>query len=75
MKQITVLSDARDCLIKLIHDDSDPGSWIVRRWRKYFWFNKRLSSDWFNDREQAVAFADEAKRENDVTNKTRKFKL
>ena len=66
MKQITVLSDNRDCLIELTHRDSDPGSWIVRRWKKHFLFRRRVSSDWFNGREQALAFVDAMMRERDV---------
>jgi hypothetical protein len=59
MKERIIISSAGNCVVELIHGDSDPLSWIVRRWRKYFWFKKRLSSDWFNDRDQALAFANE----------------
>ena len=63
MKDITVISDARDCFIQLIHSDSDAGVWKVRRWEKIFWFKKRISSDWFIDGDQALAFAQAMKRE------------
>jgi len=63
MKNITVISDLRDCFIELTHRDSDPGSWVVRRWKKFMWFRKRISSDWFADRQQALAFGNQMKRE------------
>lgn len=61
MNTITVISNTRECFIELIHRDSDAGLWIVRRWRKSFWFKKRISSDWFNDERQAIVFACEMK--------------
>ncbi|HUI30609.1 MAG TPA: hypothetical protein VLX91_10360 [Candidatus Acidoferrales bacterium] len=61
MKKI-VLSNARDCFVELIHRDADPTSWIVRRWTKFMWFKKRVSSDWFIDERQALEFANEIKR-------------
>lgn len=70
MKKITVFSDSRKCFIDLLHDDSDPVCWIVRRWRKYIGFKKWLSSDWFNEREQAVAFADGLVRQYNLQNKS-----
>lgn len=57
MKQTLVISSDRDCRIEVTHRDSDPGMWIVRRWKNGLWFKKQVSSDWFTDREQAVAFA------------------
>lgn len=63
MKRVIVLSDSRECFIELTHNESDPGSWIVRRWKKSLWFKKMISSDWFNDHQQALAFVDEMKRE------------
>jgi hypothetical protein len=67
MKNITVLSNARDCFIELTHRSSDPGSWIVRRWTKFLWFRKRISSDWFNDERQAIAFANAMKPRTGLT--------
>ena len=66
MKQVTVLLDTRDCYIELSHHDSDHGSWIVRLREKILWWKRQISSDWFIDRQQAVAFADEMKREHDT---------
>jgi hypothetical protein len=65
MKNATVISNARDCFIELLHRDSDPLTWIVRRWTKVLWFKKRVSSDWFNDERQALAFAHELRRGHD----------
>jgi hypothetical protein len=57
MQVTTVISNARDCFIELIHRNSDPGSWIIKRWTKLIWFKKLISADWFNDEKQALAFA------------------
>jgi hypothetical protein len=62
MKRITTISKDRNCYIELSHYDADPGMWIVRRWKKFMWFKRRLSSNWFSDEQQARAFADEMKR-------------
>jgi len=59
-KTIIVLNTP-DCYIELIHRDSEPALWIVRRSTKLLWFKKRVSSHWFNDKRQALAFANEIK--------------
>jgi hypothetical protein len=61
MEHVTIILNDRDSLIELLHHDSDPGLWIVRRWKKNLWFKKRLSSDWFNDKNQAMDFAQQMK--------------
>lgn len=57
MTENTIISKDREFSVELIHRDSDPGSWIVRRWRRVLWFRKQISSDWFNDKHQAISFA------------------
>lgn len=56
MKNITILSDFRDCFITLTHSYSDPSSWIEKRWTKLMWFKRLVSTDWFNDEQQALAY-------------------
>jgi hypothetical protein len=63
----TVISNARNCFIEVLHREADPSIWIVRRSKKIFWSNKRISSDWFINRQQAFAYADEMKREHDTS--------
>ncbi len=65
MTNVIVISTARDCFIDLTHRDSDASIWIVQRWKKSFWFKKRISSNWFNDEHQAIAFACEMKLRHD----------
>jgi hypothetical protein len=68
MKNITVISNDRDCAIEVIHRDSDPGVWIVRRWKKFMWFKKasrQWRDVWFTDGQQALVFANEMKRRHD----------
>jgi len=65
MKNTTILSHARDCFITLTHSYSDPSSWIVRRWTVLMWFKKLISTEWFNDEQQALAFAQTLIREHD----------
>jgi hypothetical protein len=59
---MTHMPAARGFIIGLIHHESDPGNWVVRRWKRFLWFKIRLSSEWFNDRKQALAFAAELHR-------------
>ena len=66
MKQATVLSTARECFVEIVHNDADPGSWIVNRWRGFRWFRRRISSNWFIDGQQAFAYANELKREHEL---------
>jgi hypothetical protein len=68
MKTITVISNDRDCIIKVIHRDTDPGVWVVRRWKKFMWFKKasrQWRDVWFTDGQQALVFAHEMKRRHD----------
>ena len=61
MKKPTMISNAPQCVIELTHGDSDPAMWIIRHATRYMWFKKRISSHWFNDEHQAMAFAEELK--------------
>jgi hypothetical protein len=65
LKETFVISNNRDSFVEVSHRDSDPSVWIVRRWTKFLWFRKRVSSDWFINRSQAFAYAKEMKREHD----------
>lgn len=57
-----VIADNGGYLIEVTNRTADPGPWIVRRWKRVLWFRKRISSDWFLDRDEAVAFAKKMKR-------------
>jgi hypothetical protein len=59
----TIISNIRNCFIEVLHHDADPSTWIVRRWKKFLWYKKRISSDWFINRQQAFAYAHEMKQE------------
>jgi hypothetical protein len=63
MKESTVISRAAGCFIELVHHESNPTVWIVRRWKNNLWIKKLLSSDWFTDEQQAKSFADRMKRD------------
>lgn len=63
MQDIIVIADTKSYLIQLTHRSSDPGSWIVRRWKKFLWLKKRISTDWFLDKQQALKFALTMKQE------------
>ena len=58
----TIISNSGNSQIEVLHRDSDPSTWIVRRWKKFLWFKKRISSDWFSNREHAFAYAYETKK-------------
>ncbi len=66
MKNTIIISSARECYIDVIHDDTDPNSWFVRRWKSYFETKKQVSSDRFSNKQQALAFAHTMKREHDL---------
>jgi hypothetical protein len=61
--RVTIISNSRDCFIEVINRDVDPSSWIVRRSKKLLWFKRRVSSDWFLNRQQAFAFAEKMREE------------
>jgi hypothetical protein len=44
-------------VVEIIHRESDPATWIVRRLRKTFFGLRTLSSDWFNLEADADTFA------------------
>lgn len=60
-RKITEVSNARKYLIETSHGASNPGTWIVRHWRKYLCFKKRILSTWFNDEHQPISFANKIK--------------
>ncbi len=64
MKNIIIVSSARDCYIDILHDDADPELWFVRRWKTYFETKKHVSTNRFTDKQQALTFAQTMKREN-----------
>ena len=68
MRESIVISRAADCFIELIHRESNPTVWIVRRWKKNLWIKKLISSDWFTDGQEAQSFADRMKRDYDRNN-------
>ena len=63
MHDIIVIADTGRDLLQLTHRSSDPGSWIVLRWKRFLWLKKRVSANWFLDKEQALVFAQKMKRE------------
>lgn len=61
MNTQTIISTAPHYRIEVTHRDSDPGMWIVRAGRKHLFWTEHISTDWFNDEPQAMAFAQELK--------------
>lgn len=41
---------------ELLNRFSDPAMWIVNVYKKFLIFNKKESSYWFNDKEEAETF-------------------
>lgn len=52
-----VYSDSGNKKVVLINRLSDPGMWILYVYKKFLFFNKRISSYWFNSKDQAELFA------------------
>jgi hypothetical protein len=65
MDETTIIENNRASHVEVSHRDSDPGTWIVKRWKKSLWFRRQVSTDWFSDKLQALAFANEMKRGHD----------
>ena len=57
VKKIIVLSSAHHCCVTLTHSYGDPLTWVVEHSTKLMWFKKLISTDWFNNEQQALAFA------------------
>jgi hypothetical protein len=57
MKNKSIFTRFRRCIITLTYSYTDPTSWIVKRWTKLMWFKILVSTDCFNDVKQAMAFA------------------
>lgn len=55
--EIVMISDDNGEIIDIIHRKSDPGTWVVRRRKRFLWMKRLISRDWFNDEEQALMFA------------------
>jgi hypothetical protein len=55
--EIVMISDDNGEIIDIIHLESDPGTWIVRRRKRFLWMKRLISRDWFNDEAQALVFA------------------
>lgn len=53
MTHTQIILNDRHTLITIVHVTSDPSNWIVRKWRKSWWNNKRILSEWFIHPEQA----------------------
>jgi len=66
MNNRTIVSNNPKCFVEVLHRDSDPSVWIVRQWRKGFWLRKRVSSNWFINEQQALAFAQRIQRQHDA---------
>ena len=63
MDKTTIILNATDCFIEIVHTASNPTAWIVRRSKRTFWFRKRISSDRFTSGQQALEFARRMKRD------------
>lgn len=51
----------KDYLVRILHYDDDPTSWIVRKYKKQLWWKKRTCSVWFNDENQALKYVKKLK--------------
>jgi len=57
MKITTAFTRFRHRYITLTHGYSDPTSWIIKRWTKLMWLKIPILTDYFNDPQQAMVFA------------------
>jgi hypothetical protein len=59
----TVLRSHDNCTIILFHDPEDPLSWIIRKRKKWLFWNTCLISRWFLTRGEAERFAAQLAKE------------
>ena len=48
-------------IIELVNRDSDPTMWILNVYKKILFFKKRVMSEWFSTKEDALDFANTIK--------------
>lgn len=53
----TILSNDNGRCIELLHRAEDACIWIVRSSKKILWFRMNATTVWFQDKQQALAFA------------------
>lgn len=48
-------------IIELVNRDSDPTMWILNVYKKILFFKKKIVSEWFSTKEDALDFANTIK--------------
>lgn len=48
-------------IIEIINRDSDPTMWILNVYKKILFFKKKILSEWFSTKEDALDFANTIK--------------
>ena len=48
-------------IIELVNRDSDPTMWILNVYKKILFFKKKVVSEWFSTKEDALDFANTIK--------------
>lgn len=59
MNETTVISRDHGCYVTITHRATDPGMWVVKEWKRFWFFRTLHSSTWFTDEGQALNFARE----------------
>ncbi|MBI1804958.1 MAG: hypothetical protein HY033_13100 [Ignavibacteriae bacterium] len=64
-KSRLVIQNSHSCRIEVMYNPTDPTVWIVQQWKKFLGFTWQISSEWFNDEQQARVYANELKHTHD----------
>lgn len=56
-----VIKSASGKVIEILNRDSDPTMWIVSVYKKVLFFKKKIVSEWFSSKIDALEFANNIK--------------
>ena len=60
---IKSVKDKTGNTIDVFNLPSDPNMWVVRKYKRLLFLKKMITSKWFNDKDQALAYVEELQKE------------
>ena len=56
-----ILKSTSGKIVEILNRDSDPTMWIVSVYKRILFFKKKVASEWFSKKEDALEFANKIK--------------
>ncbi|MCB0722055.1 MAG: hypothetical protein KDC73_01320 [Ignavibacteriae bacterium] len=56
-----ILKSTSGKIVEILNRDSDPTMWIVSVYKRILFFKKKVASEWFSKKEDALEFANNIK--------------